>query len=907
MDANTTQGKAWHAVGIKDILSQLKTSELGLRETEARKRLTVYGKNEVKRTRKVSPFRIFLEQFQDFLIIILIIAAVVSALIGQMLDAMVIIAIVIFNAILGFVQDWRAEKAIEALRQMLSPKARVVRNGEEEEIDRVELVPGDIIILEAGDKVPADARIIKESDIMVSEASLTGESVPVQKTTKVLPAATGLAERVNMLLMGTVVTNGFAKAVVVETGMSTEIGKLAKMTQAVRVEQTPLQKRLARLGKKLGIISLVICAFVAVAGWLQGKPAFEMFMTGVSLAVAAIPEGLPAVVTISLALGVRTMARRKSIIRKLPAVETLGSTTVICTDKTGTLTKNEMTVREIFVNGKAIKVSGRGYEPYGDFSVNGKVVESDDSRTDKAIRLLLRIGLFCNHATLERHTRSGRRGAWKVIGDPTEGALVVAAAKAGIKKGEEALSPIGEISFDSKRKMMTTVHACNKRAKKVKKIVAYTKGAPDILIRRCTKIYDNGKERKLTKKDINKITSVYQNMASRALRVLGFAYKELPYGVKISPATVEKDMVFVGLAGMIDPPRKEIKEAIKVCKEAKIKVMMVTGDYLLTAQSIGKEIGLCGKAITGEQLDKMNDEQLEKIITQVQIFARVSPRHKIRIIHALKKHGEVVAMTGDGVNDAPALKKADIGVAMGITGTDVAKEASDMILVDDNFATIVSAVEEGRQIYDNIQKFIRYLLSSNIGEILVIFIGILLGLPLILIAVQILWMNLITDGISALTLGMEPKAKNIMKRPPRDPHASILSRNVFLALLGLGFIIAAGTLVIFYSEFSRGIDLYKARTMAFTAIVMFEKFNIFNFRSFKEPLYKLGLFTNKYLIGAVLLTIGMQLCVVYVPVLQTLFKTVPLGILDWIEILFVSCSILLIGELWKYANYKKEL
>ena len=891
--------KAWHAVNIKDIFSQLKTDEHGLSNTEAKRRLQVYGRNEIKRISRETPLKIFLEQFKSFLIIILVIATIVSALIGQTLDAAVIFAIIIFNAILGFIQDWRAEKAIEALMKMLSLKARVIRDGEEKEIDATELVPGDIIIVEAGDKIPADAVIIKETNLMVNEASLTGESVPVEKSVKTLDSSVPLAERTNMLFTGTVVTNGFAKAVVVETGMSTEIGRLAKMTQTMGVSQTPLQKRLAVLGKKLGILSLAICALVAIIGFLQGKPAFEMFMTGVSLAVAAIPEGLPAVVTISLALGVRTMARRKSIIRKLPAVETLGSTTVICTDKTGTLTKNEMTVREIFVNGKTIKVTGHGYEPYGNFSVDGKVIES--GATDQALRLLLKIGLFCNHAILERRNKSGKRNAWKIIGDPTEGALVVAAAKAGIKRGKKALEPISEISFDSKRKMMTTIHINDKGG-----LVAYTKGAPDVLINKCTRIYKNGKEVKLTKKDVKSIVSVYQHMAGRALRVLGFAYRKIPKRTEISEKTVERDMVFVGLAGMIDPPRKEVKDAVKVCKEAKIKVIMVTGDHLLTAKSIGNEIGLRGKAITGEELDKMSDEQLEKIITDVEIFARVSPRHKLRIIQALKNRGEIVAMTGDGVNDAPALKKADIGVAMGITGTDVAKESSDVILLDDNFATIVSAVEEGRRIYDNIQKFIRYLLSSNMGEILTIFIGILLGLPLILVAVQILWMNLITDGVSALTLGMEPAAKNIMKRRPRDPHASILSRNVFFALLGLGIIIAAGTVFMFYSELSRGIALYKARTMAFTTIVMFEKFNIFNFRSFKDPLYKIGFFTNKYLIGAVLLTILMQMGVVYIPFAQMLFKTVPLSALDWVEIALTSCTVLVIGEFWKYVNYKKD-
>ncbi|HDM43668.1 MAG TPA: HAD family hydrolase, partial [Candidatus Woesearchaeota archaeon] len=693
----------------KEVLKELGSSKRGLSEAEAKQRLKRYGLNEIKEEERISPLKIFISQFRSFMVGILIIAILISLAIGHILDASVIAAILIINAVLGFVQEYKAEKAIEALKKLVTIEARVVRNGTEKLIDAKYLVPGDIIILEEGMKVPADARLLEEHELETQEAALTGESVPVKKTVMTYHETLPIADQHNMVFSGTVITRGRGKAIVTATGMQTEIGKIARMIQTKEAKLTPLQIKLKKLGEFLGIGALTICGIVFLMGILAGINKFTMFMTAISLAVAAIPEGLPAVVTISLALGVQRMVKKNALIRKLPSVETLGSVTVICTDKTGTLTHNEMTVRKIWMNGKEYSVSGRGYKPIGKFYLSGKVIKP------KEIELILKIGALCNNARLQDE---------KIIGDPTEGALIVSAAKAGLIKEELELKypRIAEIEFSSERKRMSTVHKIGKKK------ILYCKGAPEVLLELCNRIYINGRVERLTRQLKRKILAVNERFAKQALRVLGFAYND---------RLEEKDMVFVGLQGMIDPPRKEAKIAVQRCKEAGIKVIMLTGDYKLTAEAIAKELGIRGKAVDGKELDRIED--LANVVEEIAIYARIDPRHKVKILEALKMKGHIVAMTGDGVNDAPALKKADIGIAMGVTGTDVAKEASDMILLDDNFASIVKAVEEGRIIYENIRKFVMYLLSSNLGEICTLFFSLLFGMPLPVVALQILW------------------------------------------------------------------------------------------------------------------------------------------------------------------------
>ncbi|MBW2993016.1 calcium-translocating P-type ATPase, SERCA-type, partial [Candidatus Woesearchaeota archaeon] len=772
------------------------------------------------------------------------------------------------NAILGFVQEYRAEKSIEALKKLASLKAVVVREGVEHEINARELVPGDIIMIETGEKIPADCRLLDIVNLETQEAVLTGESLPVKKEIKVLRAAAGIGDRINMVFSGTIVTRGRGKAVVAETGMHTEIGKIAAMIQEEPDGPTHLQLKLKKLGEWLGIAAIVFCATVFGVGVLLGFGKLEMFMTTLALAVAAIPEGLPAVVTIGLALGVQRMVKRNALIRTLHSVETLGSTTVICSDKTGTLTHNEMTVRKIFANNKIFTVTGSGYSTIGNFYHKTEKIDS------KELRLLLQIGALCNNAKLDEE---------KVIGDPTEGALIVSAAKAGlIRKELELKYPrIEEFEFTSERKRMSTFH--NIEGKKM----VYCKGAPDVIIELCDRIYINGRVRRLTRADKKLLLKVNEGMAKQALRVLGLAFKE-------SDRLDEKNMIFIGMQGMIDPPRKEVKEAIKKCRTAGIRVVMITGDFKITAEAIGKELGLEGKSIDGKELDKIG--HLEDHVDDIVIYARIDPKHKVKILEALKKKGNVVAMTGDGVNDAPALKKADIGIAMGITGTDVAKEASDMILTDDNFASIVSAVEEGRSIFNNIRKFVKYLLSSNLGELLTLFLAIILRFPLPLVAIQILWINLVTDGLPALALSVEPADLDVMKHPPRNPKEGIITKSRALWMIVTGIIMMTGTLAIFRA-YNYEINLMYAQTMAFTTLVLFQMFNVLNCRSERSSVFRI-MFTNRYMLGAIGASILLQILVVHTP-LNTLFYTTPIKIVDWGYALLVSCSILIIGEVIK--------
>jgi len=887
-------GQKWHAMKVEDLIQALKTGRQGLSEEEAKHRLEEIGPNELREIKKITPLEIFLRQFKSFLVIILLIATAISAFLGEFNDALVIAIIVLLNAVLGFAQEYRAERSMEALKRLTAPKARVIRDGVDVEILAKELVPGDVILFKTGDKVPADSRLIEAMNLQVNEAPLTGESLPVEKTIDTMEEGIPTAEKKNMVFMATDVTYGRGKAVVVATGMNTEVGKIAEKIQTAPPRQTPLQIRLEQFGKWIGLTCLIICAIVFLTQILRGQPLFQMFIISVSLAVAAIPEGLPAVVTASLAIGMQRMAKRNAIIRKLSAVETLGCATVICSDKTGTLTRNEMTVRKLYTNNKTIEVTGEGYEPRGEFRQNGMIV---DPLKDEHTALLLRIVALCNDASL---IYSGKE--WRVEGDPTEGALLVVAAKARVNADNirKQYLRIAELPFSSERKLMTTIHTTPEGEK-----VAYVKGAPENVLELCTHIYESGQMRELSEEDKETLLGINQAMAGEALRVLAMAYKRLPETLQnFTPNEVETNLVLVGLAGMIDAPRAEAKQAIKVCEDAGIKVIMITGDHKLTATAVAKELGLLksGRVLTGAELDALSDRELEGIAEDVTVYARVSPEHKLRIVNALKKRGHIVAMTGDGVNDAPALKMADIGTAMGITGTDVTKEASDMVLADDNFATIVSAIEEGRQIYDNIRKTIAYLLSSNSGEILVMFVGALMGLPLPLLAVQILWINLVTDGAPALALSVDPAVPDLMQRPPRDPKEKVLSRTLLLLIVSVGIVMCVGTLAVFNWELTAGVAMNRARTMAFTVLVMFQMFNVLNCRSEKHSLFKIGLLYNKYLITAIAISILLQMAVIYISPLQPLFETVPLSTIDWIVVTLISATVFVAVEIGKFLN-----
>ena len=896
--------KPWHSMEVDEVLQALRAEKEGLSTEEVQKRLKEYGPNELKKEKRKSPVRLFLEQFTDILIIILLIATALSMAIGEVYDAIVIIAIVIACAVLGFFEEYRAEKALEALKKMTAPTATVLRDGKEVQIQTSEVVPGDILLLYTGDKVPADARLVEAVNMKTDEAPLTGESTPVNKNVKPLPEDTPVSDRRNMVFTGTVVVYGRGKAVVTSTGMNTEFGKIAKMVQTVEEEETPLEKRMAHVGKWLGILSVAVCLFVAVFGIIKGREILDMILWGISLAVAAVPEALPAVVTGALAVGMYRMARENAIVRRLPAVETLGCTSIICSDKTGTMTKGEMTVERIYVNGKAVKVTGVGYEPQGDFLYEDKKL---DPAKEKELQMLLKAAVLCNDSKLEK-----TEGRWTVKGDPTEGALVVAAAKAGLWKEEvEKKEPrINEIPFSSERKRMTTVHESGEKK------IAYMKGAPEIVLERCTKVYMNGKARRLTSEIRKQILAINEAMAVQALRNLGFAYKELLESKTSLSEEEEEGFVFLGIMGMIDPPREEVKDAIYMCRKAGIKVVMVTGDHKLTAVAVAKELNLIGeneneegRVLTGVELDKLSDEEFEKIVENVVIYARVSPEHKVRIVKALRKKGYICAMTGDGVNDAPALKMADIGVAMGITGTEVTKEASDMVLTDDNFATIVRAVKEGREIYDNIKKYLTYLLRCNIMEILVLFIAMMFSREaesaIALTTIQILWVNLTTDGLPAIALGVDPGDPDLMERKPRNPKESIFTTDVKIYLSAVPIlmtILLLGTY--FYTLYNY--NLMEARTQLFTSIVLMELANAVSARSLKYTVFKVGVFKNKFLWVAILSSLAMQLAVLYIPGVQGLFDVTYPDAFDWIVAITSTLIVFFSIETGKYIASKRR-
>ncbi|HLC65082.1 MAG TPA: calcium-translocating P-type ATPase, SERCA-type [Candidatus Nanoarchaeia archaeon] len=866
-----------HGMPVKDVLKSLKSSLNGLSQEEAEKRLKEYGLNEIREAKKVSPFEIFLRQFRSIVIWILIAAVIISAFLEEYVDAIVILVILVLIAVLGFVQEYRAERAIEALKKLASLKATVLRDGQKKEIDSKEVVPGDIIFLETGDKIPADARLIESFNFQTQEAALTGESQPVKKSNEVLHEKTILAERKNMVYAGTIAVSGRTKAIVASTGMQTEIGKIAALIEEVKPELTPLQKKMDSLGKVLGYITIVIAIIVFSAGLIVHRiPWSDMLIVSVSLAVAAIPEGLPAVVTISLALGTQRMLKRNALIRRLPSVETLGSTTIICTDKTGTLTVNEMTVKKIFANDKIIDVSGSGYDAKGEFLHKGKPIELEE------IELLLKIGALNNNAELSEGS---------VIGDPTEGCLIVSAEKAGLKKKglESEYLRIDEIEFTSERKMMTTIHK-HKTGK-----YAFVKGAPEVVLELCNFIHEGGKAKKLTGKKREEILSLNKKFADDALRVLGIAYK------KIENSHPEKDLTFVGLVGMIDPPREEVKIAVEKCKKAGIGVVMITGDNETTAKAIAREIGFGTRAITGAELEKIKN--LDRVVENIDIFARVNPEHKIRIVDALKKKGHVVAMTGDGVNDAPALKKADIGIAMGITGTDVSKEASSMILTDDNFASIVNAVEEGRGTYDNIRKYFAFLISGNIGEVFIIFLAIIFGLPLPLTATQILLINLVTDGLPAIALSADPFEPNAMSRKPRKQDEPIYrGLNAFIVFYPIAMVIVALS-VFSWFYFQKG-DLTQAQTATFLTISMFEFYQAFSCRSTIYPTAKVGFFKNRYLVIAAMSSFAIIAASIFFPPFGKYLDMVSLSIAEFITIVIISTTGAIVIEISKYL--KKE-
>jgi P-type Ca2+ transporter type 2C len=853
--------------------------------------------------------------------LILLIATGLSLVVGEATDAIIILAIVIASATLGFTQEYRSEKAVEALKKMTSPTASVLRDGKEIRIPASQLVPGDIILLYTGDKVPTDGRLLEAFTMKTDEASLTGESSAVNKSILELPEQTQLNDRKNMVFTGTVVVYGRGKAVVTTSGMNTEFGKIAQMVQAAPQEQTPLEKRLSGVGKWIGILALLVAVSVGVVGIVvEQRPILDMVLWAISLAVAAVPEALPAIVTGALAIGMYRMAKVNAIVKRLPAVETLGSTSVICSDKTGTMTKGEMTVRSIYVNDKTIKVTGIGYGPEGEFQVENKTITPDEN-----LKTLLKVAILCNDSGLEQDSQTGK---WIVKGDPTEGALVVAAEKAGLSKEElEEQEPrVFEVPFSSERKRMTTIHTSAGRR------IAYMKGAPEMVIERCSKIVIDDKVQPFTKESQKKHFKVTEALALQALRNLAFAYKELPSGNEEFKEEKEENFVFVGIMSMIDPPRPEVKDAIAICKKAGIRVVMITGDHKLTATAVGKELKLIdekdmeSQVLTGQELEQMTDEQLGDVVERVVIYARVSPEHKVRIVKAWKQKDQVVAMTGDGVNDAPALKMSDIGIAMGITGTEVSKEAADMVLADDNFASIVKAVREGREIFDNIKKYLTYLLQCNIMEILVMFIAVV-SVPIVarvispgsdvglindaaiaLTAVQILWMNLVTDGLPAIALGVDPGDPDLMERKPRKPNESVFSKDVKVYLSTIPVLMTVLLLVAFYSHMPwlSEFRLLEARTQLLTAMIAMELVIAITMRSLKYPIYKVGPFKNKFLWYAILLSFALQLVILYVPSLQVLFDVHAPEFIDWAIAALYAGIVFATIEVGKYVNSRRK-
>ncbi len=865
----------WYTLSTKEVERQMQTNiEFGLNEKQVEDKQNKFGLNKLEEKKKESIIIKFVKQFNDFMIIILIIASIISAVVAKLegsndyFDSIIIIAIVVFNAIMGLVQEAKAEKSLEALKKMTAPTCKVKRDGKICTIKSEQIVPGDIVLLEAGNYIPADCRLISSSNLKIEESSLTGETVPVLKDANcMLKEKTALGDMVNMAFSTTIVVNGHGEAIVTETGMNTKVGKIAKMIITNEAPETPIQKKLGEVGKTLGIACLGICLLIFIIGLLKKIEPIEMFMTSVGLAVAAIPEGLPAIVTIMLSIGVTKMAKKNSIIRKLPAVETLGSSSVICSDKTGTLTQNKMQVTKIA-------------------NING---ETNDK---EYIKWLIGMTTMCTDVEISREN-----GKIELTGEPTEKAIVNKALDEGQNKIElyNVMKRVKDIPFDSSRKMMTTIHKIPTGYRVI------TKGAPDILLKRCNKVYENGNVTTLDYSKTKLIENQNNKMADEALRVLAIAYLDIPsLPSKIDSENIEKNLIFIGLIGMIDPPREGVKEAVTTCKKAGIKTVMITGDHIITAKAIAKDLGILrgsDLAITGEELDKIPQSILQKNIMNYSVFARVTPEHKVRIVKAYQSTGAVVAMTGDGVNDAPALKNADIGIAMGKNGTDVAKNAADMVLTDDNFVTIVEAVKQGRNIFDNIKKAVHFLIATNIGEIVTIFLGLLLGLKSPLLAIQLLWINLVTDSLPAIALGLEKPEADIMNKKPRDNKKGIFADGLWQKIIAEGIMLGALTLVAFsLGNYLYGIEV--ARTMAFVSLGLLELIHSFNIKS-DESIFKVGLFENKYLMGAFILGAILQVVVVVIPSVAEIFKLVPLTQTQWLYTFGISILPLIIIELQK--------
>lgn len=916
----------WHAISQEEVLEKLQAPpSTGLSSANAKRRMEKYGMNELEE-REGTPFwKMVLQQLNNFVVILLLVASVISAILGEQVEAIAIVTIVLLNTILGVVQESRAEQALAALKKMAAPEAQVLRDGHRISVPARELVPGDIVFLETGNFVPADMRLLEAVNLKIEEAALTGESVPVEKNaTKTLDTDATLGDRSNTAFSGTVVSYGRGKGVVISTGMYTQIGLIATMLQLVEDEETPLQRRLDQLGKTLGYACIIISVLVFGAGWLQGGDPLEMFMVAVSLAIAAVPEGLPAVVTISLALGMREMIQRHALIRRLSSVETLGSATVICSDKTGTLTQNVMTVTRMWVDGRFFKITGTGYTPQGEFLLDGKKA---DIHNHPGVSTTLWIGCVNNDAQLEEIKQENGNTSYRIIGDPTEGSILVAAAKAGCHTARivEAYPRADEIPFDSTRKRMVTVHEIKEPVEddispfsgkdgKDTYVVA-VKGAPDVVLGLCNRFQrmDN------TVADLNedqrqRILKANDEMTKDALRVLGMAYRVVSARPEERDRDhLERELVFAGLVGMIDPAREEVKTALKKAINAGVRTVMITGDYPNTARAIADSIGLLKpghQVVTGAELNEMSDEKLRQEVENIDVFARVSPEHKMRIVDALKFNDQVVAMTGDGVNDAPAIKRADIGVAMGITGTDVAKGTADMVLTDDNYASIVSAIEQGRIIYSNIRKFVYYLISCNLAEIMIIFIPTVLGRFLFptlganataspLTPIQLLWLNLVTDGAPALALGNEKGDPDIMNQPPRPPKEPIINRFMQVGV-AIQTVAIAGTTLLAYALGLWNSDPRFAETMAFATLSLSELVRAYTARSERYPLLKIGIFSNKWMNLAVLFSIVLVLAVIYVPFLNNIFDTLPLRWVEWVEIIPLLLIPSVAAELAKY-------
>ena len=961
---NLPQNDGWHALSTEEVLEHLKVHENGLTSAEVADRQVHYGLNQLTEAPRPGFLKLLWEQFNNFIVILLIVAAVISALLGEWIDASAIMAIVIMNAILGIIQEQRAEAALAALKKLAAPEARVLRDGHNVTVSSRDLVPGDIVFLEAGNHIPADVRLLEAVNLQIEEAALTGESQPARKNSaRKLEKDIPLGDRENTAFMGTLVTYGRGQGVVVSTGMHTQLGLIAKMLEGVDQEVTPLQKRLDQLGKTLGIAALAVCGLVFIVAVLRGtdlsiltapgggllaylnaakKQIVDVFMLAVGLAIAAVPEGLPAVVTITLALGMQEMIRRHALIRRLSSVETLGSATVICSDKTGTLTQNEMTVTRIWVDGHFIKVTGSGYSRQGEFQLEGKSVNLKDY---PGVGTVLWVGALNNDAQLE--AVEGDEQAYRIVGDPTEGSLLIAAAKADAYHVElhSAYPREGEVPFDSERKRMVTVHDIRqpsasdvspfKDGKLTGWDVIAVKGAPDLILDLCTS-YQSMADKIESMNDAarQRIRDANDAMTQDALRVLGLAYRvvrEAPKAETVPVGELEKDLVFVGLVGMIDPPRQEVKPALKNAARAGIRTIMITGDYPNTAKAVAREIGLLRpghKILTGADLDLMSDDLLASEIEQVDVFARVSPEHKMRIVDALQANDEVVAMTGDGVNDAPAIKRANIGVAMGITGTDVAKETADMVLTDDNYASIVSAVEQGRTIYNNIRKFVFFLLSSNVAEIMIIFLATLAGLPSPLTVIQLLWLNLITDGAPALALAMEKGDPDIMSQPPRPKNEPIINKSmrtgiIIQTIAQTGTVLTAFILGLLWELNSLGLgmpqggnplafllnfdwhsinldNIRTAETMAFMTLSLCELFRAYTVRSEKASLFRIGVFSNKYMQYAVGVSITLLMLVCTVPFLQKIFNTHFMSLREWILVLCLATVPAVSEEITKF-------